>query len=304
MARSSRLTELVGSARSRLRFPDGPFTVALSGGADSATLAFLAVESGPGADAIHIDHGLPASPMLRMAAAEIAGRLGIDLEIVFVELGEGPSLEDRARTARYEVLDSWGQNVLTAHTREDNAETILINLIRGTGPSGLAGIPFHRPPRTYRPMLDVTRDETREIASLAGLPFRDDPMNSDLELIRNRLRHQIIPQLREMNPRVVDALARAATAVGADTALLDGMVAEIDTTAGVPVAVLTTLPRPLSDRVLGRLLAANGVGVTDDRLIRARSVVEGEAPRQDLADGRIIERRDAMVVVVAAIGTD
>ncbi len=304
MARSRRLTELVGSAQARLRLPEGPFAVALSGGADSAALALLAVDRNSGVGAVHIDHGLPGSPMLRSAAAEIAGSLEIDLEIVPVHLGAGPSPEDQARAARYGVLDSWHENVLTAHTLDDNAETILINLVRGTGPAGLAGIPYHRPPRTYRPMLDVTRDETREIAALANLPFRDDPMNSDPALIRNRIRQEIIPRLREMNPRVVDALARAGKTIGADSALLDDMVAHIDTARGVPVAVLATLPRPLGDRILTRLLAAQGVGVTEDRLLRARSVVEGRALRQDLADGKTIERRDAMVMVLGAIGPD
>jgi tRNA(Ile)-lysidine synthase len=304
MARSRRLTELVGSAQARLRLPEGPFAIALSGGADSAALTLLAVDRNSSVGAVHIDHGLPGSPMLRSAAAEIAGSLEIDLEIVPVHLGAGPSPEDQARAARYRVLDSWHENVLTAHTLDDNAETILINLVRGTGPAGLAGIPYHRPPRTYRPMLDVTRDETREIAALANLPFRDDPMNSDPALIRNRIRQEIIPRLREMNPRVVDALARAGKTIGADSALLDDMVAHIDTARGVPVAVLATLPRPLGDRILTGLLAAHGVGVTEDRLLRARSVVEGRAPRQDLADGKTIERREAMVMVLGAIGPD
>jgi tRNA(Ile)-lysidine synthase len=297
MAGSRRLRELVDSAQNRLRLPATPFTVALSGGADSAALAYLAVQHDPAVDALHIDHGLPASTMLREAAAEIAAMLEMGLDIVTVGVREGPSLEEQARIARYEVLDSWHQSVVTAHTRDDNGETILINLIRGTAATGLGGIPYHRPPHIYRPTLDITRDETREMATLVGLPFRDDPMNSDPSLMRNRIRHEIIPRAREMNPQVIEALARAGAAVTADSILLDEMVAHIDTRSGVAVGVLTTLPRPLADRVLGRLLSSAGVGLTEDRLARARSVVEGRAERQDLAEGLSVVRRNAMVVI-------
>lgn len=297
MAGTRRLTELVDSAKTRLRFPSGPVTVALSGGADSAALAFLALHEGVAADALHIDHGLPASTMLRKAAREVAAKLDIRLEVVEVTVGAGPSPEEQARIARYGVLDDWHQTVLTAHTRDDNAETILINLTRGTAAAGLGGIPYHRPPRVYRPALDIARDETREIAALVALPFRDDPMNLDPSLLRNQIRHQIIPRIRAMNPRVVDALARAATAVTADSALLDAMVEHIDVTDGVAVGVLVTLPRPLADRVLGRLITTAGVGLTEDRLARAWSVVESGSGRQDLADGHSVVRRDAIVAV-------
>jgi tRNA(Ile)-lysidine synthase len=297
VAGSRRLRELIDSALTRIRLPPTPFTVALSGGADSATLALLSLEHRSGIDAVHIDHGLPGSPLLRESAIAIAAELGMELGIVTVDVGGGPSPEEQARTARYRELDRWSGTVLTGHTRDDNAETILINLIRGTGATGLGGIPYLRPPHTYRPMLDVSRDETREIATLAGLPFRDDPMNSDLSLGRNRVRHVVIPALRAMNPRVVDALARAASAVSADAALLDGMVEHVDTSSGVAAGLLLTLPRPLADRVLGRLITSTGISLTEDRLTRAWSVVAGVAERQDLADGASIVRRRALVVI-------
>lgn len=297
MAGTRRLTELVDSALHRLRLPPAPFTVALSGGADSAALAFLALEADAAVDAVHIDHGLPASAMLSEAANDIAARLGMSLEVAAVEVGQGPSPEDQARIARYRVLDGWQQSVVTAHTRDDNAETIMINLIRGTAATGLGGIPYHRPPRVFRPALDITRDETREIAAHAGLPFRDDPMNLDAGLMRNRIRREIIPRARELNPKVVDALARAGSAVGADSSMIDAMVNHIDVDGGVAVGVLVTLPRPLADRVLSRLMVSAGVEVTADRLERAWSVVQGGAERQDLSGGKTVVRRHAMVLV-------
>lgn len=297
MVGTRRLSELADSAASRLELPPGPLTVALSGGGDSAALAFLVHRTDPAADCVHIDHGLPASPALRRAAVEIAAALDMKLEVFEVEVGEGPSPEDRARQARYGVLDTWDHALLTAHTRDDNAETVLINLVRGTGAAGVGGIPYHRPPNTYRPMLDVTRDECRELATLAGLPFRDDPMNDDRTLTRNRIRQEIVPRLREMNPRIVDALARAARIISADSALLDAMTDHIDATSGVAVGLLATLPRPLAERVLGRLIVSSGVELTEDRLTRAWSVVEGTASSQELVGGRSIHRRGAMVIV-------
>lgn len=235
--------------------------------------------------------------MLRRAATDIATVLGMELEVFEVELGEGPSPEDQARRARYEVLDSWDRSLLTAHTRDDNAETVVINLVRGTGSRGLAGIPFHRPPSTYRPMLDVTRAECRELAALAGLPFRDDPMNSNPTLTRNQIRHQIIPRLRELNPRIVDALARTAEIINADSVLLDEMISHIDSSSGVAIGLLVALPRPLADRVLGRMISASGVELTEDRLRRAWSVVDGAAQSQELAGGFSVFRRGPLVRV-------
>lgn len=296
MAATRRLTQLVEEARNRLRLPDGGLTVALSGGADSAALAFLVTGSGRDLGAVHVDHGFPASPMLRDAAARIAEHLGIDMETVEVELGPGPSPEGEARDARYRVFDVGQALVLTAHTRDDSVETILLNLVRGTGVVGLVGIPYHRPPSVYRPLLEVSRAETREIATLAGLPFEDDPMNRDSALARNRLRLRVMPLLRELNPKVEAAIARTSELLGRDAEYLDEVVPG-HSADGVPVSSVLTLPRPLADRLLARLLVDAGVGVTSDRLARAWSVARGQADRHELAGGKVVVRRGALLVV-------
>ena len=297
MVATRRLTELVAATLSRSAFPDGRLVVGLSGGADSAALAHLALAAGAEVRALHIDHGLPGSAMMSAAAEEVAGTLGIDLETVTLELGRGPSLEEQARDARYAVFDRIDGPVLTGHTRDDNAETVLLNLIRGTGPAGLAGIPPYRPPVVYRPILDVTRAETREISGLAGLAFRDDPMNDDPGLTRNRVRQQLLPLMSSMNPRVVDSIARTASAVRADVDFLDSTIDHIDLSGGLAASLVLTLPPALGDRLLARLLARSGVGVTSDRLARARDVAATPAGRQDLADGLTVSRRGALIVV-------
>lgn len=296
MAETRRLSELVSAAQQRLELPEGPVEVALSGGADSASLAYLGIESGYEVRVLHIDHQLPASPMMARAAGDVAAKLGIEMEVIQVDVGEGPSPEDQARDARYAVLAEREGPVLTGHTRDDSIETMLINLVRGTGPSGLTGIPSFRSPNIYRPMLAVTRSETRELATLAGLPFVDDPMNADLSLTRNRVRLQLLPLMRELNPQVDAALARTAATLERDREYLEERVAEHFGRA-VPVSAVTTLPRALADRVLHRALEENGIGPTSDRIGRMWSVASGESERQELAAGRVVVRRGALLVI-------
>jgi tRNA(Ile)-lysidine synthase len=293
-----RLTDLLARALDGLEVPPGPVTVALSGGADSAALALLVKRSGAGVDCLHVDHGLPASPKMAAAAAGIAGALELSLETVEVTPVPGPSPEDRAREARYSVLETWPGPVLTGHTRDDNAETMLINLVRGSGPDGLTGIPSFRSPNIHRPILRMLRSETREMASLAGLPFVDDPMNSDLALTRNRIRHSILPLLRELNPRIVESLTRAAETLDRDTSYLRAL-APVPQGPSVAVGLVMTLPRPLADRLLASLLRSCGVEVTSDRLGRVWSVARGESQSQQLGDGRVVRRRGALVEVNA-----
>ena len=271
--------------------------VALSGGADSAALALLVNQSGREATALHVDHQLPASPLMASAARSIARRLDMEIAVEAVVVEAGPSPEARARDARYQVFERVDRPIVIGHTRDDNAETLLINLIRGTGPAGLAGIPFYRSPHIYRPMLSIGRDVTREIATLAGLEFVDDPMNDDMSLTRNRLRRIVMPMLEEINPRVIESLARAAEVVGRDNEYLESLVTLSGSARSIPISALVTSPRPLADRLLVRLLEGSGIGATADRVERLWSVANSEAQRQDLASGRSVVRRGALLVI-------
>ncbi len=135
MVATRRLIALVENALGRMSLPPGDLTIALSGGADSAALAYLARRcASSGVKGLHVDHGLPGSSMLATAARGVATALGITLEVVIVEVALGPSPEEQARDARYPVFHSRSGPVLTGHTRDDDAETILINLVRGCGP--------------------------------------------------------------------------------------------------------------------------------------------------------------------------
>ena len=296
MAETRRLSELVERAKSVIDLPEGPVTVALSGGADSAALAYLARVMEAAVDAIHVNHGFETSPLLEKAARVIADQVGIGITVEHIQLGDGASPEAQARDARYEVLTRLTGPVLTAHTRDDHAETILINLIRGTGPAGLVGIPSHRPPNVFRPILRLTRSDTREIAGLAGLDYVDDPMNDDDRLLRSRVRMQLIPLLASLNPRIVDSLARTAETIGRDTSLLEEMRSKVP---GEPlvISVLITVPRPIADRVLISSLSSRGIPPTTDMLARAWSVIRGESDRQDLVSGHAIRRAGPLLVI-------
>lgn len=296
MAATRRLRELVESALSRARLPSGPVIVALSGGADSAALTFLSIESGAEVSAAHVHHGFEASDMLADAASTISDRLDVPLETISVEVPPGPSPEAQAREVRYGRLARIDGQVLTGHTRDDTVETMLINLVRGTGADGLAGIPYQRPPNVFRPILEITRSETREIATLADLPFLDDPTNDDLSVTRNHIRRVVLPRLRELNPRVDVAMARAAAALGGDGELLDRLADRVPSGA-LEVSLVATLPRPVADRMVMKWLVANGVQLAADVVARVWSVVSGETDRQDLEGGRSVVRDRAVVRV-------
>ena len=307
MAGPRRLIELVSSVSERMALPHGEVVVALSGGGDSAALAYLTVEAGRKPRAVHVDHGLAHSATMRTAAESIAAEMGIDLKVVETEVGGGPSPEGKARVARYRAFGdatAEGERLLTGHTADDSVETVLINLVRGTGPTGLSGIPYFRPPNIYRPLLGVRRAETREIATLAGLGFVDDPMNLDPQLTRNLVRFQVIPILSQLNPSIAEAIGRLSVQVREDDELLDRLTGALrprleEGSAAIPVGVLLTAPHPLANRVLAGMIA-HVVGsdrVAAAAVERAWSVARGDSNRQEITLGASVRRAGPLLVI-------
>jgi tRNA(Ile)-lysidine synthase len=263
MAQPRRLTELEELIRTASRpVLAFPAVVALSGGADSAVAAWAAQDAGEPVRAVHVHHGLPASGRMEVAAEAVADRLGIDLSVVRVGVPEGPSPEAQARAVRYRALEEHsdpGEWIITGHHGDDQAETVLGNLLRGSAGAGLAGIPV-RYGRRLRPLLSIGRSDLREFAGLLGIPFRDDPANNDLAARRNVLRHEVIPDLeRRFNPSLRAGLQRTAAALGADDAALEAIAARIEVRpiAGgvlVPAPALATAPPAVAARVVRRAL--------------------------------------------------
>ncbi len=256
------LDPTVAEGRRRLRnalddLPTGArVEVALSGGADSLALAaclgFVAPRAGWRAGAVVVDHGLQSgSDEVAERAAGQARDLGLDADVVAVEVGTDGGPEAAARDARYAVLRSRAADaVLLGHTLDDQAETVLLGLGRGSGPRSLSGMPaFDGVVR--RPFLALRRCDTEAICSASGLPWWDDPHNTDAGFRRNRIRHEALPLLEDvLGGGVAEALARTADQLRADTALLDALAAEVADPCDVPL--LAALPPALRSRVLRR----------------------------------------------------
>lgn len=287
--RRPRLTPAVADARRAVRetlaalSPDSLVLVALSGGPDSLALAaaaaFEAPRAGLRAGAVIVDHQLQEdSRAVADRAAEQARALGLDpVEVVRVDVppssaGGGP--EAAARDARYATLDAVARRhsastVLLGHTLDDQAETVLLGLARGSGAVSLSGMAAVN--GVYRrPFLGLRRASTVQACRDQGLEPWSDPHNSDPAYTRVRVRDRVLPLLEaELDPGVVEALARTAELVRDDADALDRMVDEVaeelvdldDGGCSVPVAWLVANPRALGSRLV-RLVARVEFGLT------------------------------------------
>lgn len=194
--------------------------------------------------------------------------------ILRVEVGTEGGPEAAARTARYRALDAARADspVLLAHTLDDQAETVLLGLGRGSGPRSIAGMRPHDPP-WYRPLLGVRRADTHAACTELGLTPWQDPHNTDPRFTRVRLRAEVLPLLEEvLGGGVAEALARTATALREDLDTLDTLadraLAEVTTAAGLDTGRLAELPGAVRRRTIRRWLLANGACDLTDKQIR------------------------------------
>lgn len=269
-----------------------PVTCAVSGGADSLALLALAVEAGCQAHAMHVDHGLRATGDEEAALVEeVAARLGATFERVNVIVPPGADLEARARQARYDVLP---YGVLTGHTADDQAETLLLNLLRGCGLDGLRGMSAEGGGRNgaRRPILALRRTETAALAESLGLKVVVDPSNADERFRRNRVRHEVLPLLAAVAQRdPVPLLARTSRLLAEDAEYLDSCARAIDAS---DVRAVAGAPRPLANRAIRQWLR-QGQGQeqhppSEAELARVWEVVTGRAKGCELAGGRRVSR--------------
>jgi tRNA(Ile)-lysidine synthase len=260
--------------------------------------------------AVFVDHGLAASSRLREAAGAIAARLGLDLQVVAAPIArDTPSFEDAARDARYEALRAAarsGETILTGHTADDQAETVLGNFLRGAGAGGLAGIPARRG-QVARPLLAVYRRETRDLAAALQLAYFDDPDNTAGDVRRNRLRTKLIPHLEEAyNPQLRATLLRSSAVLAADDAVLEAAAAQIPVrndgeVVTVSAAALAVVPAAVASRVARRALRARRGphGGTHDEVAAVLEVAAGLRAGAELTGGVRVEREGPMVVLSA-----
>lgn len=195
--------------------PEGELILcALSGGRDSVALLHFLKEHGFSVAAAHFDHHLrPDSPADAAFCRQLCREWNIPCYVGEGRIGERPgNTEANARAARYAFLEETAERIgaaviATAHNADDNLETVLLHLTRGCGLNGLTGI---RPRwgRVVRPMLKTPRAAVDAYVEQLCLPFREDATNADTAYVRNRLRHQVLPVLRSINPRVAEAVGR------------------------------------------------------------------------------------------------
>jgi tRNA(Ile)-lysidine synthase len=235
---------------------------------------------------VHVDHGLrPGSAAEADIVAASAGLLGARFHAAQALVADGPNLEARARAARHGSLPP---DALTGHTADDQAETVLVNLLRGSGLDGLAGMGPER-----HPILRLRRAETHVLCSDLGLATVEDPSNADPRHRRNRIRHELVPLLDAIAERDVSALlARQADTLRAEADLLDELAAAIDPT---DAAALAAAPPALARRAIRRWLA-DPYPPDAAAVERVLAVARGEAVACELDGGRRIRRSGMRLV--------
>lgn len=288
----------LAGARPRCTFPPPgtAVTCAVSGGADSLALLLLAVDAGLDVTAVHVDHGLrPGSETEAELVRSVAASLGAAFRAEQVTVEPGADLEARARAARHAVLPP---SALYGHTADDQAETVLLALLRGAGIDGLRGM---RPER--HPLLAVRRCDTEAICEEAGLvPFRD-PSNTDLRFRRNRVRHELLPLLDDIAERDVAAvIARSAALLLDDAEFLDAAAEDLDPTDALALAAA---PVALARRSLRRWLRSldpqhhppDAAGIE-----RVLAVARGETTAAQVAGGIEVRRSRQRLVATTVRG--
>lgn len=276
--------ELLDQLVARCTFPEPGTAVvcALSGGPDSSALVALARRARLTITAVHVHHGLRASADAdATTAAHVASLLGVEFRCVRVDLDDGSNLEDRARRARRDVL---GSDALTGHTADDQAETLLLALMRGSGARGLAAM---RPGPTH-PMLSLRRSETLAVCDALDIAAAVDPTNSDARFLRNRVRHEALPLLEQLAGRdLAPILNRTAALLRDDDDHLDALAAVLDARDARAVAAA---PAPLARRALRNWLTTNDYPPSAAEIERILHVARGEAEACEISGGRRISR--------------
>lgn len=272
-------------ARCNFPSPGTALECAVSGGADSLTLMALGVAHGCEVTAYHVDHGIREGSAGEAAiVAHAAERIGAEFVSLTARCSPGPNLEARARAMRFSVLPT---QVATGHTADDQAETMLLNLLRGSGRDGLSGMR-----RNHRhPILALRRSETAAYSQALGVEIVVDSSNGDLAFRRNRVRHELLPLLVDIAGRdPVPILFRQGELMRDESALLDELAVQLDPT---DVVVLRAAPIALARRALRQWLRENSASgyFPDSGVIeRVMRVVNGDVVACEIEGGQRIRR--------------
>lgn len=268
---------------------DGRLVVGFSGGADSAALLhFLAMDMHlcNNITALHVNHMLRGEESERdeCFCRDFCKKHGIDFEAVHINISEisgGVAIEETARNERYGALMECAARhdakyIALAHTKTDNAETLIFNITRGSGLKGACGIPASRPCGSYfiiRPLLSCTREETEEYCRANGIDYVNDTTNSDTHYTRNYIRHEILPRLCNINPSAEDAIGKLCTLLSRDSDFIEGeadkIFASLADRRTASIAELSKLHEAVLARVIARMYQAAGGADIDSLHIHA-----------------------------------
>jgi tRNA(Ile)-lysidine synthase len=301
--------------------PDARVLIAVSAGADSVALAHLLCDLGPAlafsvAGVAHFNHRLRAAAEDdERFASEVAARLGLPFvaggsDVRALARERRVSIEDAARQLRYDFLESarfrlGADRTAVGHTRDDQAETVLLRLLRGAGTRGLAAI-RPRSGHVIRPLLDVARAELRGWLNERELAFREDESNLDLAVPRNRIRHELLPYLERFSPGVAAVLAREADLAREDEAVLAhaaadaarDVVTSAEGATSLDREALLALPRGLARRVVrGVLESCSGRFIGLDHVGAVLELAAGEPGRRLSLPGLSAARRADRIVL-------
>ncbi|GAA0510514.1 tRNA(Ile)-lysidine synthase [Saccharopolyspora subtropica] len=297
-------------------FRGAPLAVACSGGADSLALAAAAAHvarrAGIALHGLVVDHGLQAgsADVAARAAAQLSALGCAEVRVIRVEVTGGGGVEAAARRARYAALAAErpaDSLVLLGHTRDDQAETVLLGLGRGSGPRSIAGMRPLDPPWA-RPFLDVDRATTQAACRELGLRPWQDPHNADPRFTRVRLRTEVLPLMDEvLQGGVRDALARTARQLREDADALDELAADlrnrVETGGALDALALRDVPAALRRRVLRSWLLDRGIAELTDAHLRAADALVSDWRGQGgpaLPGGFVLRRAHGRLQVEAA----
>lgn len=297
MSEAGGAERLVADLLPRCTFPEPPdgagadagpagLVAGVSGGADSLALLVLARAAGLDVTAVHVDHGLrPGSAGEARVVEAAAARFGARFRSASVKVDPGPDLEQRARDARRAVL---GPAAMTGHTADDQAETLLLNLMRGAGPAGLAAMV----PGPRHPILALRRHETGALCRAIGLEPVIDPTNRDPRFRRNRVRHELLPLMADIAERdpvpLLNRTAEVARSVSDD---LDRLAADLDPTD--TRALAAARPNVAHAALRRWLVDDRGHPPSAAEIDRLMAVVRHEVVACELSGGRRVSRANA-----------
>lgn len=273
--------------------------VGLSGGADSIVLLHLLLKLEFEVKACHINHLLRGEESERDQAfvEKVCKEWDVPLDIHRIDVkslvNKHMSIEQTARNARYEVFSSYKNcKIATAHNTNDNAETILINLTRGTGSKGLCGIPIKRG-SIIRPLLFVSRDEIEKYCSVNKIAFVTDSTNLEDDYTRNKIRKNVIPQFCEINPSFLSTINRMSRNLTEENLYLDNLAKELALKAkladGYDVFVLKTADDVVIKRFILREFAKNNIEPNSIATKTALEMIKNESGKANIAKNYFIQ---------------